>query len=319
MKIHSLTFIGVRGLRDASLDFTNRETGKPHEVVVITGPGASGKTRALEAIVAAKEAIAPYGPMVPGAPWIAEGSTATKVKLKFHLDDEEMTFAGASSPVAEAEVSFLPNRARGEADDGLVAVLQRYAHDPGKGKLEYFPASRRVPALPPFGGLGAAEQRLLRATKDARKYSFVTRLLRELEADADRGRRFAALLEGLSPSCRFAPGGASEGLPRCLSSNAGPITMGEAPRPPAQPLLTPAELSDSEADALLFAATAVGIGLGRSLVLIDRPEQYVDPAFVPRFLGGLRALGEDNQLILASSSPELIAAAAPAAVVTLEA
>lgn len=306
MKIQSVTFTGVRGLRDATLDFSNRETSAPHEVVVIAGPGASGKTRALEAIIAAKEAIAPYGPMVPGAPWIADGSTASKIKIAFHLDEEELAVAGLSSPVAEAEVSFLPNRARAQAEDGLVAVLERYSHDAKKGKLEYFPASRRIATLPPFGGLGAAEQRLARAGKDARKYSFVMRLLRDLEADAESGRKLAALLEALSPSCRYTPGAAGEGLPRCLSSNGSAA-------------VTPAELSDSEADALLFAATALGIGLGRSLVLIDRPDQFVDAAFVPRFVAGLRALGEGNQLILASSSPELIAAAAPAAVVTLEA
>ncbi|MFT3764919.1 MAG: hypothetical protein QM820_05290 [Minicystis sp.] len=304
MKIQSLSFLGIRGLRDASFDLTQRESGAPHDVVVFTGRGASGKTRALEAIVATKEAIAPYGPMVPGAPWIAVGSPVAKIKIAFHLDDEEMTFARASSKVVEAEVTFHPQRARGEADDGLIALLGRYSHDPALGKLEYFPAARRIPVLPPFGGLGTAEQRLLRAGKDARKYGFVVRFLRDLEGEPLRAQAFAALLEGLSPSLRYVAQ-PSEGLPRCLSSHGGlPVT--------------PADISDSEADAVIFAATAVGLGLGRSLLLIDRPDQYVDAAFMKRFVTGLRALGQGNQLVLASSSPELIEAATPGAVLTLE-
>lgn len=305
MKIQSVSFLGVRGLRDASYDFTAREAARPHEVVVFTGPRASGKTRALEAIVAAKEAIAPYGPMVPGAPWIAPGAAVSKIKIAFHLDDAEVTAARAASPVVEAEVTFLPNRARGEAPAGLVSLLQRYAHDPEVGKVEYFPASRAIPGLPPFAGLNTAEQRLARASTDARKYSFVTRFLRDLDADPDRGRELGALLEALSPSVRVVPGPPGEGLPRCLSSHGGPA-------------VTPAELSDGEADAVLFAATALGIGLGRSLILIDRPDQYVDPAHLPSFLTGLRSLGSGNQIILASSSPDLARAAAPAAVIALE-
>ena len=124
-----------RAVRDATLDFST-QGGSPHGVVVLTGPPACGKTRALEAILAAKEAIAPYGPMVPGAPWIAAGATTTKIKLAFRLDDEEQTFTSASSPVLEAEVNFLPQRARGTADEGLVALLARYAHGGRDGKVE---------------------------------------------------------------------------------------------------------------------------------------------------------------------------------------
>jgi len=304
MKLQSVSFAGVRGLRDASFDFAGRD-GAPQDVVVFTGPTASGKTRALEAILAAKEAIAPYGPMVAGAPWIAAGSAAAKVKLAFWLDPEEQALAGASSPALAAEVSFLPQRARGEAEEGLVAALARYAHGGGAGKVEYFPANRAIPMLPPFPGLGAAEQRMLRATRDARKYGFVVRALRDLEGDAARGRAFAAHLEALSPTCRHVAGTASEGLPRCLSSRGGPP-------------VTPGELSDSEADAVIFAATATFIGLDRSLVLVDRPDLHVDAAYARRFVAGLRSLGEGCQLLLASPSPDFAAAAAPAHVVTLE-
>ena len=184
MKIQRVTFIGVRGLRDATHDFTNPETGAPHDLVVLTGPAASGKTRALEAIVAAKEAIGAYGPMSPGDPWIDAG--VAKIVIAFHLDEEEQTYAGSASAVVEAEAQFLPDRVRSDADEGIVAVLERYGHEPARGKLEYFPATRRISALAPYHGLGAGEQRLLRAGKDARKYSFVMRFLLEIEHDAEQ-------------------------------------------------------------------------------------------------------------------------------------
>lgn len=305
MKIQHVTFLGVHGLADASFDFTNPQTGTPHDVVLVSGPSASGKTRMLEAIVAAKEAIAPYGAALPGASWIASGSAISKVALSFHLDDEERTFAGTSSPIAEAEATFLPGRVRSEADEGLTAVLGRYAHGRKTGKVEYFPATRRVPSFGPFGGLGVLEQRVARPAKDARKYSFVLRFLRELDSDPAAAQAFAERLAALSPTCRHEREGAPGGVPRCLRSRGG------APAPVS-------ELSDSEQDAVLLAATAVAIDLSCSLVLIDRPDLFTDPGYAGGLVAGLRGLGEGNQLILASSSPELAAAAEPAHVIRLE-
>jgi hypothetical protein len=303
MKIQRVTFIGVRGLRDATFDLTNPDTGVPHDLVVLTGPAASGKTRTLEAIIAAKEAIGAYGPMSPGEPWIESG--VAKIVLAFHLDEEEETYAGSASAVVEAEAQFLPDRVRSDADEGIVAVLERYGHEPTRGKLEYFASTRRISALPPYHGLGANEQRALRAGKDGRKYSFVLRFLLELEHDAERARAFADRLRALSPTCRYSPGPrGADGAPRCLSSR---------DRPP----VSPTELSDGEADAVLLAAAGTALGLSRSLVLVDRPELYADVGDAAQLVAGLRGLGQGNQLLLASASPEVVAAARGGLVLTL--
>jgi hypothetical protein len=303
MKIRRATFLGVRGVADAAYDFVNPRTGLPHDFIVVTGPAASGKTRLLEAIVAAKEALGPYGPPLPGAQWIQPDGILSKIVLTLHLDEEEQMYAGASSAVVEGEASFFPQRARGEVDEGVVALLQRYKHD-GSSKLEYFPATRRIPPLGPIHGLGEAEQRLHRASKDARKYGFIQRFLKQLEMEPSRSRAFAEKLAALSSTCRHEPGAPSDGVARCLSSRGGPLVSAN-------------ELSDAEADAVVLAATAVAIGLSRSLVLIDRPELYTDAADTPRLLSGLQALGEGNQVIVASSSPALLAAARDALVVRL--
>src|SRR5690349_8229498 len=101
MKIQRATFLGVRGVADATLELSDPRSGAPHEAVVVTGPSGAGKTRLLEALVAAKEAIGAYGPMTPGAPWIAAGASAAKILLTWSLDDAEQEYAGASSPTLE--------------------------------------------------------------------------------------------------------------------------------------------------------------------------------------------------------------------------
>jgi len=301
MKIQRATFIGVRGVPDLTLDLTDARTGVPHELVVVSGPSGSGKTRMIEALIAAKEAIRPYGAMAAGDPWIGAGSAA-KILVTFHLDEAEREFAGTTSHTLDGEVIFYPDRANGEADDGLRAVLGRYAHNPAYGKVDYFPVERRIPTFPPFPGLGSAEQRVARLGKDPRKYGFIVHFLRTLEHDGARRERFAASLAALSPTCRYVPDQSGEVVPRCFSSRGGP---------PA----TTAELSHGEADAVIFAATAAAIGLDHSLVFIDRPELHVDD--LHHFVSGLASLGKGNQLFV-TGRPELAAVAGGAHVVSLK-
>ncbi|MFT3767410.1 MAG: hypothetical protein QM820_18310 [Minicystis sp.] len=307
MKIQRVRFLGIRGLADASYDFTNPGTGTPHDLVVLTGRPGCGTTRMLEAIIAAKEAIAPYGPMATNpASWCSAEAGAAKVAFEFYLDEEERSFAGTDSAVVEAEAMFMPGRTQSEADEGIRAVLDRYAHTSQVGKLEYFPSSRRIPRLGPFGGLAQLEQRLMRTSKDAEKYGFIPRFLQVLEKEVEVARAFAERLATLSPTCRYERDGTMAPVPRCFTSRGGER-------------LRYNEISDAEADAVIFAATAVAIDLSCSLVLVDRPEIFVHPIFVKSFIAGLRGLGTDNQLILASPSPEIIAAAEPGVVVQLEA
>ncbi|APR81789.1 Hypothetical protein A7982_07138 [Minicystis rosea] len=306
MKIQRVTFLGIAGLADTTVDFTNPATSAPHDLVVLTGAPGCGTTRMLEAIVAAKEAIAPYGPMAtnPGS-WVGVSTGAAKVAFAFYLDEEERRFAGTDAIVVEAEAMFMAGRTQSEADDGIRAVLNRYTHGGQMGKMEYFPSARRIPRLGPFGGLTQLEQRLLRSSKDAEKYGFIPRFLQVLEREPEVARAFAERLAALSPTCRYERDGAQAPVPRCFTSR------GRAP-------LRYNEISDAEADAVIFAATAVAIDLSCSLVLVDRPELYVHPSFVRSFVAGFAGLGEDNQFILASASPEVIAAAESGCVIRLE-
>lgn len=304
MKILRATFLGLKGIRDVSLDFEDPETGAPKDLIALVGPAASGKTRMLEAIFAAKEAIAPYGAAIDGGPWIGAGTSA-KASISFVLDEEEQTYAGTSNPIAETDVLFFPRRTDSLASDGLRAVLERYSHGAGAGKFEYFPASRRLSLTPPFGELSAGVQRSKRASKGPAKYDFVGRFLRDLPTTPHLAETFAATLAALSPTCNYEPNGRPG---RYFSSKGSdPVGLGE--------------LSDAEGDAVLFAATALAIDLRCSVLLVDRPDMHVDPRDARRLAAGLRKLGSDNQIILAAGSPRFASAAADegALVVELEA
>ena len=301
MKIQRATFHGVSGVPDLTLDLTDGRSGAPHSIVVVSGPGASGKTRTIEALIAAKEAIRPYGPMTTGAAWIRSGSAA-KIRVSFFLDQAEREFAGTTSSTMDAEIVLHHDRVHAETDDGLRAVLGRYSHNSAHGKVDYFPAERRVPLFPPFGGLGSGEQRVGRLGKDARKYGFVLPFLGTLAHDEAKRERFAAAVAALSPTCRFIPDLSGQAIPRCFSSRGGdPVTI--------------AQLSHAETDAVLFAATAATIGLDHSLVFIDRPDLHVED--LEAHVEALAGLGQDNQLFLTGGA-RLAAAARNAHVVSLK-
>jgi hypothetical protein len=301
MKIQQAEFLGVAGVPDLRIDLPTNPKGEPHGRIAVTGPCGSGKTRLLEALVAAKEAIRPYGPLAPGAPWIRSGQAA-KVRLTFWLDDDEREFSNAGSSVLRSEVIFRPNRVDAEADDGLRAVLGRYSHQGTHGKVDYFPAERRIPTFPPFAGLGPGEQRVARLSKDARKYGFVVPFLQTLASDTPRRLRFEAALASLSTSCRYVPDASGLAIPRCFSSRgADTVSVGQ--------------LSHAESDAVVFAATAAAIGLDHSLILLDRPELHADEP--EALLDALGVLGQDNQLWM-TCSPRTAAAAHGVHVVSLK-
>lgn len=293
MKLLRATFLSIRGLPDITCDFGDPSGAFPNEVVAITGPAGSGKTRMLEAILAAKEVLAPYGPMFTGESWIRDGESAAKIELTFILDADEQRLAGITEPQVRAEALFNPRACRKEADDGFLSVLERYEHDPKYGKVEYFPANR---CLPPPGhphGTYAIEQRLWRVTRDARKYNYIPRFLMDIANDAGKQQRFAAMVESLCPALKYVSPSHNDFL-KCFSSQG---------RHPA--LLT--ELSTSESDAVIIAATASLLHFEKSIIFIDRPENGVEERAIVAWAKALRGLANDMQIIMATSSPALIA------------
>jgi hypothetical protein len=303
VKLCRAEFLAIRGVPDVTWNLARTAAGTAVEVGVVTGGPASGKTRLLEAILAAKEIIAPYSLPVDGRLWLRPGESAAKIELTFTLDLEEQRRAGGAPAMVHAEALFTPSGCHADVDDAFASILDRYEHGPDLGKVDYYAANRGIAPTGPMHGTSAIEQRTYRLGRDARKYSFIPRLLRELDADPERRAWFSKTLTALCPWLTYAPSSVGDGQ-RCFSGRSG------APA-------SATELSTTESEAVLFAGTAAMVHLDRSIVLIDRPEQSAGERSIAAWVAAARQLGDDMQLILATSSPALLASVDPAAVLDL--
>lgn len=288
MKILDLETFGMRGVPDGFHDFSVpadvASRAGAHDLVVVTGPSGSGKTRFLELIVAVRESISPSDDELDPDPWICPGYRAAKAKVTWLLSDDEQRAVGAPSPVHRTETIFGGENPKSSTDELLIHLLERYDHTDATSKIEYFGENRR---LDESGGEMANDtitQSRLRSTKIARKYAFVPVFLREIRTQPAKATRFAQTFAQLSRTCRY-------DVERSEFVSQGRV---------ARKLI---ELSASERDALLFAATAANVGLSHSIVLIDRPELMNDS---PRELvPGLLGLGVHNQVFVATAHPEM--------------
>lgn len=305
MKIKRLLTNGFRGLPDRAFDFTSPRTGAPADMVVVTGPSGSGKTSLLEAILAAKEDVGPYGLKRSPSAFIRPGDAAAKVRVDWVLTQEERARVGATGSELSSESIFAPNLFSSiDHDPSLVSLLGEYDVDPGVSKVEYFHASRRIPrgGAPNIATIGIPEgERLARLTRDDAKYALVPQYVAEASLGLhDQGSKRGAerLAEAFGKLCRTRQLAGVEQTGRALVPRFTDARGG---------VVGPEELSDSERQALLFAVTFLRSGIEGSLVLIDTPELHIPEPEVGAFVAALARLGLDNQLIVATGSPGLVA------------
>jgi predicted ATPase len=295
MKLRYVHTTGLFGVPDGAWAFSAVDAGQTEprtkDLIVVTGPEGSGKTRFLEAIASARELLAPSGDRFDEDDWVREGNRSAKVVLGFELSEKERAEIGSEARELPAEVIFRADPdwvAPDQTDPGLLYLLERYDHDPAVSKLEYFGENRRLDVGGGEMSLGRDRQHEFRTGKSPRKFAFLPPFLRSLRSDSLASERFARILEALGDSVRWDDDG------RLLVTRSRKVT-------------DLATLSASEADTLLFAATFCLVRLSSSIVLVDRPELY-RPA-VERFVQGLREAGDGNQLIVASTHPALTKAA----------
>ena len=297
MKVSRLALSGIASLPDLDYEFISFTTGKPHNLILVSGPPASGKTRLCEVMLAVLEAAGGYQGMVRAADWYADSARGARAELEVWLDEGLVQESGTAESVgqgARAVAYFGLDGVRTEVDRAVSRRLSRYDHDPAHGKREYFPEGRQRAWGAREDGMGAAEQALLRCTKDPQKYSVVPSFLSELRTDLVRRRAFAGGVELLSSTVQYSPAPRANDPTACFV-NRGGVRMRYA------------ELSSSEADAVVMASTAAMIGLNHSMVFLDRPELYVPADRLVSWVQSLARLGEDNQWIVATSDEGLAA------------
>ncbi|MRG92978.1 AAA family ATPase [Polyangium spumosum] len=315
MKIKRLISNGFRGLPDRTFDFTSPRTGAPADIVVVTGPSGSGKTSLLEAIIAAKEDVGPYGLKRSSNDFVRPGEAAAKVRVDWVLSQEERARVGATGVELSSESIFAPNLFSSiDHDPSLVALLGEYDVDPAVSKVEYFHANRRIPrgGAPSIATLGVPEaERLARLTQDDAKYALVSQYIAEANLGLhDKGgtRGAERLAEAFGRLCRTRQLAGVEQVGRAIvprfADARGTVVGLEG-------------LSDTAKQALLFAVTFLRSGIEGSLVLIDTPELHIPEPEVGAFVAALARMGLDNQLVLATGSPGVVAGNPDALVVPM--
>ncbi|NUP10791.1 MAG: hypothetical protein HOW73_32505 [Polyangiaceae bacterium] len=279
MKLLGLETIDVAGVASRVYSFA-KAPEEAHERVLVTGGPGAGKTRLLETIIAAREVLVTGQRSMSQDSFIQPEHDTSKVILSWQLTAEEQATIGAPRPAVTTEIIFC----REEDDPEEVRMsflLERYAHNDETPKFEYFSERRRLDVGGGEASLDEEEQRYLRTDPSPRKFSWLPIFIDRLQDEPRQAARFASSIERFSPSCSY-------DTKRHMFTSRGRV------------LRSLHELSASEADAVIFSATAALVGLSNSIVLVDRPELHgIDPA---RALSGLSGLGVDNQLILATSS-----------------
>jgi hypothetical protein len=326
MKLHELVLQNVRGVPDGRYSFADARTGAPLDVALVTGGPGSGKTSLLEAIAAAKEAVGSYGAPIEPKRILRRGAVRGRVETTWVLSEAEQARTGLGAQHAvDWELGEEPSRA--EADPALRRLFATYSRDPAQGKVEYFPANRTL-SEPEHAPLASdASEARLRLGKDPGKYGGLMQRLRALaledaarvvDAADTRGivlrkdvpdvlAPYREAISALLPHLRLdrVDLGPGNGAVRFLRRDRLPVEL--------------SDLSESERQGVLFALAFQGLGLSRSLVLIDEPELHVHASDRVRFLQALVSLGRDNQLVIATGSAEIAAAAAPGQIIDLSA
>jgi hypothetical protein len=312
MKLERLAISGFAGLPDTEFDLCHPVRRTPHDLVVVTGPTGAGKTRLLEAIVAAKEGVAPYGAPPPTS-HVARPGGCTKLRARWIFDQAEANAVGLETRVHDTEALF--GSAFSAVEDARVSALLG-GHAAG-GAMEYFHAHRLMPLASPAAALarlaGPSHERRLRLAATNDKYgsleAFAARALLGLHDDDADGKDDAqALTEAFHALCPHRT------LVGAVADARGPRLLF---RDPSGGCVELAALSDAERDAFLIAARFVQRNIERSIVLLDGPERFRSGPAACALVGALRALGSDNQLIVATNAGEVVASVEPHQVVRL--
>lgn len=324
MKLTRLQLENFRGAPSGAWSFVGPD-GAPLDMIYVTGPAGSGKTSFLEAIVALKESVGAYDMPPLTRRLLRKGATTGKVEGTWQLSAEEMARADLKESTVTTRLDLAGDEPMELADPGLRDLFQAYSHDPTQGKFEYFPSGRALGDPNAHIPRNPSQEGRLRLTRHPDKYAPCVRGLIDLALSdgittvEEATSRGILLLRDKRDSLAPYRKDLAELAPQIRLGGVAMTDEGHElffERPDGT-RLTVGDLSDSEKQALLFAATFRRIGLSHSVVLIDQPEAHLHAELQLRFFQAVARLGVDNQLFLATGSPEITRLATPQQTIVL--
>lgn len=290
MKIAAVSWRGVAGLADAGVELVTN--GAPNDLVVVTGPSGSGKSRLLWSIVAAKERLAPYGPGATDES-ITGGTGNAKIAIDWWFSEAERSDVGLEGAHHHTEVLF-PNAKMPAVQAAAVnELLARYSHDRRMGKLDYLPPDRMMPQSASASGDSEFDQKRRRLTRGSEKYAACRRIAVEIiRRGGPKAEELTRLFSALCPHLRLGGVTPTNDLELVRASGRSVIVS---------------RASSSEWEAFALAATIVIVGLHESVILYDTPELHLDGAEAARRLQVLRNTLPTTQLIVATKADAVVA------------
>jgi len=316
MKLLDLTAEGLR-IPDGSYSFRAARSDAPHDIILVTGPPASGKTSFLLAIAALKEAFGPYGSPPNLRLLLRSGKTRGVLGATWLLSDAEAARAHLSAREQRAMVEIGPEGDKRTGDTSLRHAFTPFSRSPGVGKVELFPQNRSLRIERwrfPHDPLSDAIEDGHRLRSDPDKYSSLRRALfdivyeqaaRVAEALGSRGVALRAEVPDLLAPFKQAVAAMLPDLRlTSIRLREGSVAL-ELTRRDGQTVALE-ELSASEEQAVLFALAHGWLNFRHSVLLVDEPELHVHSTFHVDLLFRLAKLGTDNQIIAATGSEALL-------------
>lgn len=290
MKIAALAWRGVAGLTDGGVELVSG--GLPQDLIVVTGPSGSGKSRLLWSIVAAKERLAPYGPGANDES-ITGGSGNAKIAVDWWFSEAERSDVGLDGAHHHTEVLFPRAKMPAVQAPAVNELLSRYSHDRRIGKVDYVPPDRIMPSTASASGDSEFDQKRRRLSRGNEKYAACRRLAVDIvRRGGSKADELARLFNALCPHLKL--GGVTPTNDLELIRASGRNTF-------------VSRASSSEWDAFALAATIVIVGLHESVILFDTPELHLDGAEAARRVSVLRNAIPTTQLIVATRAEAVVA------------
>jgi len=328
MKLLDFTAEGLR-IPDGKHSFRDPRSGAPHDIVLVTGPPASGKSSFLLAIAALKEAFGPYGAPPDLRRLLRSGKSRGVLAATWLLSEDEAERARLETREQRTLVEFGSGPEKREGDPSLRHLFAHFSRTPALGKVELFPQSRGLRVAEwrfSHEPLSAAIEEGQRLRSDPDKYASVRRIL--FERTNEQASRVAEALGSRGIAMRadvpdlFAP------FKQAIAIMLPELRLSEVRPREASVSLTflrrngqtvaLEELSASEEQALLFALAHGALQFHHSLLLVDGPELHQHSAHHAELLMRIAGLGADNQIIAATGSEPLLARFPAEQVIDLE-